>query len=246
MIVKTGSIVLRTVDYSESSVIATLFTKSQGVVSVIAKGARKPKSRFAAALVPGQILETVYYYKPGRSIQTLSEVSYLHKLDQLRVDVKKMALSVTALELLTQVLHEQEENGSLFEWLENLLIWINSSNHVTKKLFPYLQLRITDQIGIGIQPDPTAESSSTGGYLNIEAGTVSPQPEGAESVRLTESQYSFVIDTLHSRKAGLLQKEFMAGELNSLIEYLDRYIRYHVEGVKPRRSDKIFETIFAL
>ena len=246
MIVKTAAIVLRTVDYSETSLIVTLFTRTQGLVSVIAKGARQPKSRFAAALVPGQILETLYYYKAGRAVQTLSEVSYLHKLDQLRVDIKKMALSVTTLELITQVLHEQEENGELFDWLVTLLTWINSSDMVTKNLFPYIQLRVTEKVGIGIQPEVEHDGSREGGWLNIGEGTLSSESGGAESVLLTKEQYSLVSDCLKSRSSSLLQREIPQGELNTLIGYLDRYILYHVEGIRPRRSDKIFETIFAL
>lgn len=246
MIVKTGSIVLRSVDYSESSLIATLFTRSQGIVSVIAKGARLPRSRFSAALTPGQVLETLYYFKPGRSVQTLSEVSYLHKLDSLRVDLHKMALSVTTLELIGQVLHELEENSELFDWLVTLLNWINQSEEVTKQLFPYIQLRITELIGIGIQQENRGNSVVKEGWLNIESGTISDESGGSDAVMLTGSQYSFISDSLQSRKVSLLRREIPSDELNDLIRYLDRYILYHIDGIRPRRSDKIFETIFAL
>lgn len=245
MIVKTESVVLRSVDYSESSLIATLYTKSQGIVPVIAKGARLPKSRFSAALTPGQVLETIYYFKPGRAVQTLSEVSYLQKLDSLRVDLHKMAISVTTLELIGQVVHEQEENSELFDWLVTLLNWINQSEEVTKQLFPYIQLRITELIGIGIQLKNRAGSSVKEGWLNIESGTISNESGGSDAVMLTESQYTFITDSLQSRKVSLVRKMMPLEELNDLIRYLDRYILYHIDGIRPRRSDKIFETIFA-
>jgi len=48
--VLSPAIVLSTLPYGETSKIARLATRSLGVVSVIAKGARRPKSRFGAAL----------------------------------------------------------------------------------------------------------------------------------------------------------------------------------------------------
>jgi DNA repair protein RecO (recombination protein O) len=82
IITKTEAIVLRTVEFQESSIIATLFTLKHGKIAVIAKGARKPKSKFAAFLVAGQMLEVVYYMKQTRQVQTLSDTSYLQKLDK--------------------------------------------------------------------------------------------------------------------------------------------------------------------
>ncbi|NBB77645.1 MAG: DNA repair protein RecO, partial [Bacteroidetes bacterium] len=41
MITKTEAVVLRSVDYSESSLIVTLFTRKHGITAVIAKGAKR-------------------------------------------------------------------------------------------------------------------------------------------------------------------------------------------------------------
>ncbi|MEX2464048.1 MAG: DNA repair protein RecO, partial [Balneolaceae bacterium] len=244
MIVKTEAIVFRTIEFSESSIIATLFTRSNGVVAVIAKGARKPKSKFAAYLVPGQALEVVFQYKPTRNVQTLTDVSYLMKLDQLRFDIEKMALVVTTMELASQVLHENEVNENLFNLLIHLLKWVDQSSDVSRIIFPYIQLRIIDQIGIGLQIDETIETnSSSKGYINIETGTLSGLQEGDQSVILTEQQLEFILSALLEKKASIFEKKLKSDELSGLIEYLDRYIRYHVEGVKPRRSDDIFEKI---
>ncbi len=244
MIVKTEAIVLRTVQYGETSLIATLFTQSHGIQAVIAKGARRPKSKFSAYLNIGQVLEVVFYHKTTRGVQTLSEASYLIKLDQLRFDVEKMALTVTMMELAAQILHENEVNEPLFSFLKEMLKWVNQQKEVSRTVFPYVQLRVIEKIGIGLQFDETnGEDESAKGYLNIETGFISPESAGAESVLLTSYQFTFLKELLHSNNSGLLKKKFKKNELSELIEYLDRYIRYHVDGVKPRKSDAIFDTI---
>ena len=49
MLKKDKGICIRTTDYSESSQILTFFTAQNGKLSVIAKGAKRPKSSFSAA-----------------------------------------------------------------------------------------------------------------------------------------------------------------------------------------------------
>ena len=244
MITKTEAIVFRTVEYSETSIIATLFTRSNGVIAVIAKGARRPKSKLGAYLVPGQVLEVVFHYKPTRSVQTLTDASYSVKLNGFRTDIQKMALVVTTLELSSQVLHENEVNEMLFDFLKNVLSWVDEQYNVTRTIFPYIQLRILDTIGIGLQIDENFETKPpVVGYINIETGSLSNVQHGAESVLLSAAQMDFIFSSLTRKKSSIFKKKLTVNELNSLIEYLDRYIRYHVEGVKPRRSDSIFDQI---
>ena len=50
MIVRTEAFVLKAVRFGETSMIYRLFTRDRGVVPVMAKGARRPKSRFGASL----------------------------------------------------------------------------------------------------------------------------------------------------------------------------------------------------
>ena len=244
MITKTEAIVFRTVEFSESSLIATLFTRSNGVIAVIAKGAKRPKSKFGAYLVPGQVLEVVFHYKATRSVQTLTDTSFSIKLNGIRTDIQKMALVVSTLELSSQVLHENEVNEVLFDFLKNVLSWVDDQNSITRTIFPYIQLRIIDTIGIGLQIDENFETKPpVKGYINIETGSLSNVQHGEDSVLLSTVQMDFIFSSLTQKKSSIFKKKLSGIELNSLIEYLDRYIRYHVEGVKPRRSDSIFDQI---
>lgn len=243
MVTKTEAVVLRTIDYSESSQIVTLFTRKHGIIAIIAKGAKRPKSKFAALMVPGQVLEVVVYIKPTRSVQTLSEASPMLKLDQLRIDLEKMAIATTTLELINQVLHENEVNEPLFAFLVKFLRWVNKYEKPSRVIFPYVQLRVIELIGIGLQQDPSVDEETLNGYMNIESGTLSSSAGGDQSVRLTSQQFIFLRKSLHSQKQSIFEADFKKSELSELIEYLDRYIRYHIEGVKPRKSDEIFEKI---
>lgn len=248
MVTKTEAVVLRAVEYSESSLIVTLFTRKHGAIAVIAKGAKRPKSKFSALMVPGQVLEVVVYIKPTRNVQTLSEASAMLKLDQLRIDLEKIAIATTTLELVNQVLHENEVNEPLFAFLVKFLRWINQYDKPSRIIFPYVQLRVMEHVGIGLQVDESISSETINeetsmGYMNINSGMLSTQSEGDQSIRLTPGQSIFLMKSLHSKKETVFDTELKKSELRDLVEYLDKYIRYHIEGVKPRKSDDIFDKI---
>jgi len=71
-LVTTEATILKTYEYSETSKILRLFTRGAGLCSVIAKGARRPRSRFGGLLEPFTDGVATFYTKEGRELHTLS------------------------------------------------------------------------------------------------------------------------------------------------------------------------------
>jgi DNA repair protein RecO (recombination protein O) len=242
LITKTEIIVFRTVDYSESSYIATVLSREHGKIALMVKGARKPKSKFSGMLQPGNLLNAVYYYKASRNVQTLSEASYAFRLKTISVNIEKMALATSALELIAQLVHENEVNEPVFDFTRNFLEWLDVQDSVSRKIFPYLQVRLAFLLGLELQIQQL-NSKSENGYLNIQDGTVSRDAGSANAIRLTENQLVFLKHCTVFRKLSIFDIDLNNNELRSLIDHLDKYFRYHLEGVRPRRSDAIFDQI---
>ena len=68
----TEAICLTVQKYSETSKIAILYTRAWGRISVLAKGAYRPKSQFWGHLEPLSIAECVIYKKPTERLQLLA------------------------------------------------------------------------------------------------------------------------------------------------------------------------------
>jgi len=241
VIAHTSAIVFKKVDYSESSKIVTLFTHEHGKIAVIARGVKKPKSKLSGLLEVGNLLDVVYYYKASRSVQTITEATYLEKTMNLRLDFEKMGAMMSALELINQLLHENEVNHPLFSFTQKFLIWLNDTDISPPRIFPYLQIRLAGLMGLGLQlaPPPAEENPTL--FLNIDSGLVSTQNVSSHAYRLTKNQYHYIALTLQSKNSAVFSISFENGELKELVEYLDRYLKFHVEGIKSRRSDAIFE-----
>jgi len=242
MITHTQAIIFKSVDYQESSKIVTMFTREHGKIAVIIKGVKKPKSKFSGLIEIGNFLDVVYYYKASRSVQILSEASYAEKLMNLRTDFEKMATMTSAMELISQLLHENEVNEPLFDFTQKMLIWLNSTDIHPSMMFPYMQIRLANLMGLGLQLDSKTQDIQTN-YLNIESGLITTESTTSYSYKLTEKQLSYIRIALQAKSSTLFDISFNTGELKALIELLDRYLKYHVEGLRDRKSDAIFEQI---
>ena len=82
-LVTTRALVLQAFPYSETSKILRLYTLDQGLRSVIAKGAQRPKSRYGGLLEPFTEGTATFYLKEGRDLHTLSGFDLLRSRQAL-------------------------------------------------------------------------------------------------------------------------------------------------------------------
>lgn len=242
MITKTDIIVLWSIKYGESSLIATVLSEEHGKLPLMVRGGRKPKSGFSGMIQSGNLLHAVYYYKQTRSVQTLSETSYVTRLDTLHQDIEKMAMTMSSMELIGQLLHEGEVNESIFQFAKRFLVWLDQAGEVIPATFPYLQIRLAQLIGLELQIHGV-KAGDEEGYLNIDGGLVTGRPKSDKAVRLSQNQLRFIVNSTTSRSVSTLKEKLDGGERTQLVRFLDDYFRYHLDGLRPRKSDAIFDQI---
>src|SRR5215510_5559445 len=76
-LVTTDAIVLRSYNLAESDRIVVFLTRSAGLVRAVAKGARRMKSRFGAALEPFTLIKLSFHERENRDLVTISSVEIL-------------------------------------------------------------------------------------------------------------------------------------------------------------------------
>jgi len=230
------AIVLRSVDFQESSRIVTLFTREWGKIAVMARGCRNPKSKFAGQLEAGNLIDVMVSLKPGRSIQTLTDSSYRHPTWSIRADFGRLALSMAYLELCDQHLADEQPMSDWFGFSEQMLIWLNiaPADVHPAYVFPYLQVRVVDFLGYGLtieHDDPR--------WFRIEDGVLGASAESGMAFRLTDGQARYLATAVTSRRSSLFRPAMPASELRQLLHHLDVYIRHHTHITRERRSDTL-------
>ena len=74
---KATAIVIRTIEFSETSLVVTLFTREFGKIGALAKGARRLKSPFEAALDLLALCRVVFLHKSSEALDLLTEAKLL-------------------------------------------------------------------------------------------------------------------------------------------------------------------------
>tara|TARA_R110000868_G_scaffold37111_6_gene131453 strand:- start:38556 stop:39296 length:741 start_codon:yes stop_codon:yes gene_type:complete len=239
MIAQTQAIILRIIDYQESSKIITVLSREHGKIALIARGVKKPKSKLSGLIDLGNILDVVYYYKSTRGVQSLTEASISYSNHNFRIDFEKAAILYGTLELAGQILHENEVNEIVYSFLSKFIRWIGDEKQVDPSIFCYVQVRCTDLCGFTIDDKDTDLNQDV--FLNISEGTISNAFVSELSYKLTVLQARFLKEAISSKKRSVFSLGLKGLELKQLIRHLDVYFKYHIEGYKERRSDSIFE-----
>src|SRR6266581_2137438 len=76
-LVNTDAIVLRTYNLAEADRIVLCLTRNAGLVRAVAKGARRMKSRFGAALEPFTFIRLSFHEKENRELVSMSGAEIL-------------------------------------------------------------------------------------------------------------------------------------------------------------------------
>ena len=118
---KALALVLRTTDWSETSRIATLWTREFGKVRVLAKGGRRLKSNFESALDLLTVCRIVLLRKSSGSLDLLTEAQVAERFPRLRTDLQALYTAYYVAELLADWTEDYDPHPSLFdETLETL------------------------------------------------------------------------------------------------------------------------------
>ena len=117
---KAQALVLRTTDWSESSRIATLWTREFGKVRVLAKGGRRLKSNFENALDLLTLCRIVFLRKSSSgfgspSLDLLTEAQVVERFPRLRTDLPALYAAYYIAELLSDWTEDYDPHPLLFD-----------------------------------------------------------------------------------------------------------------------------------
>ena len=155
---KHRAVVVRTIKYSETSKIVTLYSLKTGLLKVIAKGVRKSTSHLSGILEPLNIVEVVFYHNPNRELHTLSQAEIIYSPNQLRHDAEDTLLALACCEMITRVQMLHDENAEVYRLLEGVIAAFNSSKPATRRIY-FLTFQLQLLRAVGLEPDLSRCSS---------------------------------------------------------------------------------------
>jgi len=238
MLITTHAIVLSKLKYRDNDLIVKCYTKELGVVSFLLRGVLKSKKGSAKAAYFQLLsqLEITINYKENRSLQSLSEVRLNHLYSSLHTHVLKSAIVMFLSEVLSSALREEEQNETLFSYLETTLLWLDEQGDYANFHLLFL-LNLSKYLGF--YPDVTERELD---HFNIVEGKFQLKQDfrntiTGEDLNLLKKLLETTFDTLQNVKVNARQRQ-------SFLNMILLYFELHLGSFKQPKSLKIFNQVF--
>ncbi|WCK53460.1 DNA repair protein RecO [Aneurinibacillus sp. Ricciae_BoGa-3] len=195
MIGKSEGIVVRTTDYGEANKVLTVYTREAGKIAIMARGAKKSKSRFTAV---AQLFTHGYFlYQAGSGMGSLQQGDLLRSFRTIREDLTKTAYAVYLCEFLDRMTEDREPNSYLFDTLLLALTSIDEGKdiEIIARLFEMKLLQSTGYrprldacVNCGAVNVPFFFSIREGGFLCHNCASRDPHtiPTGPGAVKVLQ------------------------------------------------------------
>jgi DNA repair protein RecO (recombination protein O) len=129
---KATAIVIRTVEFSETSLVVTLFTREFGKIGALAKGARRLKGPFESALDLLALCRIVFLHKSSEALDLLTEAKLLRRFRPPGRSLSALYAAYYVAELLGALTDDDDPHPELFDLADETLAALAAGESVAR------------------------------------------------------------------------------------------------------------------
>jgi DNA repair protein RecO (recombination protein O) len=144
---KATALVVRTTDWSDTSRIATLWTREFGKVRVLAKGGRRLKSNFESALDLLTLCSIVLLRKSSGTLDLLTEAQVVERFSLLRQHLPALYAGYYVAELLGDGTEDYDPHPALFDEAVATLRELGTAGEATGPRLARFELVLLRELG---------------------------------------------------------------------------------------------------
>jgi DNA repair protein RecO (recombination protein O) len=196
---KTEAVVLRSIRYGEADRVVHLYSATRGRIGAIAKGSRRPKSRFGGRLEPFFRLNLVLYEGRG-DLFTVTGASTIDGHGQLRSDGGALGAAGRACDAVLRLLDSGEPNQAAYNLLCTYLALLDADPPAASALGTALTFRLKLALAAGFSPELAScascgEADHLAAFSGAAGGVVCASCEGG-GFPLSEESHRFMVEAL--------------------------------------------------
>ena len=240
MLHKTRGIVLKTTDYSETSVIVQVFTEKFGLQAYLINGAKKPKAKIKKSMLqPLHLLDMVVYHSPLGGLQRVSELRNQPVFQTILYHILKSSIAIFLNEMLYKTVREQGADETLFDFLFNAIELLDQQEDGLDVFHLCFLLRLTRFLGF--YPDTSLAASAP--YFDLKSGSYALDLPMHTQV-LHQPHAKFWTTLLNARFSQLIDLNIPAADRRILLDKVILYYQLHVDGLGEIKSYDIMKEVF--
>jgi DNA repair protein RecO (recombination protein O) len=241
MLEKTRGIILSQIKYTDSGIVARLYTRNFGRQSFLIRGMRNKKAgKHNILFQPMFILDLEMNYKASREMQTLKEFSVSFTPFDIYSNIKKSCVAIFLGEVLTSVLKEESPHEEMFDYIEESIKYFDSAKE------GYANFHIAFLAGLssflGFEPGP--RNNADDAFFDMTNGIFVPLPplNGNYANEDISNKLADFFVASYDTVANIA----LTGTLrNEVLDTLVRYYALHLPGLKKIKSLEVLKEVFS-
>jgi len=240
MLHKTRGIVFHVTDYSESSVVAKIYTELFGLQSYLVKGAKRKKSKLHSGILqPMSLLEMEVYHKDHGGLQYATEINNRPPYSSIPYDMAKSSIVLFLNEIVYKSIREEEANPLLFDFLHHAMRWLDAMDPVNPDFHLVFMVQLTRFLGFF----PHGTFTEQDCFFDLAEGCFLPVAPAHQFLHPDTSKWlSLLLGTSlqHQEKLNL-PREVKPVLTTKLIEYYG----LHLSGFGNVKSQAVLEAVWS-
>ncbi len=239
MLQKTKAIVLKTIKYSDNSVIATVYSQSSGKIPIIIKSIHTKKSKTKINyLQPFFIIDIELYYKETRNIQKAKEIKPNYKFKTLPFDIIKSSIAIFLSEVLNKSIKEQEQNQQLYDFIEKSIEFIDISKNNISNFHLIFLIHLTKYLGFF----PTNNFSDKNPFFDLENAIFIDYKNNSNHLNINESK--IISNFLSSNFNNYINIKISKPDKNKTLQNILKLYKNQIPEFGKIKSLEIMQSVF--
>lgn len=242
MLTKTKAIVIKTIDYSENSVILKCFTEQYGLQSYLINGVKNKKGAIKPShLMPLNLLELDVYHQLNKNLQRIKELKCQPILNNIHYDLLKSSIGIFMGEVLNKTIQaENQADKNLFEFLFTVIQYLDLTQQSLSNFPVYFMLQLSQYLGF----NPKLNYSELNNSFDLEEGIFKPSLFG--DIKVVESHLAeYWFDLCKVNFDSFSQIEINKTHRNELLNHVMLYYKIHIEGFNELKSNKVLVEVLS-
>lgn len=237
--ITTNGIVLSTIRYSDSSVIAKIYTEQSGLGSFMVRTGSGKKALIKLALLqPLSLVELTYKDDQRKGIHSPRSLERSASLSSIPFDTIKTCIALFMAEIIARSIHEEEQNERLFQFLKQAILLLDGSTDSCSNF--HLKFMVEFSSHLGFYPQGFKGEN----YFDLYEG------EFTNSAPIHAHYTESLATTKLAELIALPMAEYHLLQIGSdlrrtLLQKLIDYFRLHLDGMKELRSHKVLEEVLS-
>lgn len=239
MLFNTRGIALHTIDYSDNSIIARVYTERFGLQGYMVNSARSKKAKVKASLFqPLALLDMVVYHKEKSRLHRISEARTAYPFSTIPYDIVKTSIVMFLNEVVYKSIKEEEPNERLFGFLFNSMQILDLQAGSTRNFHLCFLVQLSKYLGFFPQGIASFETP----FFDLHEGVFVPK-EPLHPYYLDPALSLILSQITETDFHSAAQIAISNIERRALLSKLINYYELHLESLRDINSHLILEEV---